>query len=142
MKTPLIPVLFWLAATTLVPLAGPAQPINFPGAPSSSAYIPTTTHVTGIVNSLTLPGYDFQLVEISGQPVLLKMDDKIIGTTKAGNAGSLGFTAQFALANQTTVPRSFQFAVNYYANLRVGFRVLDANDNVVWQSYQILVDIK
>ena len=33
------------------------------------------------------------------------------------------------------------FAADYYANIRVGFRVLDSDDNVVWQSYQLLVDI-
>ncbi len=141
MKTPLIPVLLWLTAAALAPLSSQAQPFISPNPPNSGAYIPTTTRVPGIVNSLTLPGYDFELMEISGQPVLLRMDGQTIGTAKSGNAGSLGFTAEFALANQTTVPRTFQFAANYYANLRVGFRVLDANDNIVWQSYQILVDI-
>jgi len=129
MKPNLLLSLCLLAITTLAPVASPAGP---------------AAHQSGIVNSLTMPGYDFQLVEISGQPVQLRMDTKILGTTKPGNpsnGGTLGFNASFSLANLTPVPRNFQFAAPYYASLRVGFRVLDVNDNVVWQSYQILVDI-
>jgi hypothetical protein len=124
MKPTLFLGLGLLMANFLAPVASQAGP---------------TGQMGGILNSLTLPGYDFQLMEISGQPVQLRMDAKVIGTAKAGSP--LGFTASFSLANQTTVPRSFEFAAPYYANLRVGFRVLDADDNIVWQSYQILVDI-
>jgi len=109
---------------------------------------PTNAPAGGIVNSLTLPGYDFKLVEISGQPVQLTADAAPMilplaatATATATGTNTLGLVATFKLENKTGVDRSFDFAAAYYANLRVGFRVLDSNDNVVWQSYQLLVDI-
>lgn len=113
-----------------------------------------------IINSLTLPGYDFSVIEFSGQSAELLVDptEPIIVPLNSGNplgifpgqnlqenlgviTNTLGFTATFTLANNTAVDRTFSFAADYYASLRVGFRVLDENDNVIWQSYQLLVDI-
>jgi|GEM_PF-6979744 len=105
---------------------------------------PLQAPAVGIINSLTLPGYDFKLIEISGQPVQLTVDAAPVILPMAAtvtNTKTLGFIASFKLDNRTSVDRKFDFAAAYYANLRVGFRVLDSNDNVVWQSYQLLVDI-
>ena len=123
--------------------------------------VPPPPFVPGqIVNSLTLPGYDFNVIEISGQPAWLVVDSQypiIVPLTDSNPQGAfpgqgagvnystvsnaLGFNVTFTLANKTAVDRTFVFAADYYANLRVGFRVLDDNDNVIWQSYQLLVDI-
>jgi hypothetical protein len=105
---------------------------------------PTNAPAGGLVNSLTLPGYDFKLIEISGQPVKLTVDAAPVVvplTRTVAGTNVLGFVATFTLNNQTGVDRTFDFAAAYYASLRVGFRVLDSNDNVVWQCYQLLVDI-
>lgn len=100
-----------------------------------------------IVSSLAMPGYAFKLVEISGQPVKLIVDSStgIVPLANTANpvlkTNALGFLATFTLDNKTGVNRMFDFPADYYANIRVGFRVLDSDDNVVWQSYQLLVDI-
>ncbi len=117
-------------------------PVPLPPINSKSTNLPAGK----LTSSLTLPGYDFELVEISGQPVQLTVDSAPVVAPLASaftstNTNILGFVASFKLDNATAVNRTFGFAAAYYANLRVGFRVLDSNDNVVWQSYQLLVDI-
>jgi hypothetical protein len=79
-----------------------------------------------------------QLVVDSLSPIIVPLTAT---TSSVANSKALGFTTTFVLDNKTDADRNIQFAADYYANLRVGFRVLDSNDNVVWQSYQLLVDI-
>jgi hypothetical protein len=97
-----------------------------------------------------MPGYDFQLVQIAGQPVRVVIDSQQpvvvpLASATANTAAVLpkgpGFWASFAVANNSLFPRVFEFVDQYYANLQIVFRVFDSNDTVVWQSYQTQVDI-
>lgn len=105
--------------------------------------------VTPVVTSLGMPGYDFQLVEISGQPVRVVDAQQPIAVPLASTAAKVptpvpkgpGFWASFEVANNSLFPRVFEFVDQYYANLQIVFMVIDSNDTVVWQSYQTQVDI-
>ena len=142
MKLKALRIQIILAALVAWPLVGSAQ-TSMP-AVSEFAAGKTPTASLGIINSLTLPGYAFELMLGFNQGPRLSVDSApgmVLVPQSSANSNAVGFTASFNLANATATDRTFTFPAPYYASLRVGFRVLDSNDNVVWQSYQLLVDI-
>ncbi len=104
-----------------------------------------------MVTSLGIEGYDFNLVEIPGQPVRLVVDPKepiivpLARNPKNVLAGpiqpGLGFHATFDLENHTSVDRKFEFVDQYYADIKIIFTIFNSKEQVVWQSYQTEVDI-
>ncbi len=118
---------------------------------------PTATGTTSlpavqapVVTSLGMPGYHFELVAISGQPVKVVIDPQqpiVLPLATVANAPTAvapagpGFLASFDLANNSPINRVFEFVDQYYANIKIAFTVFDHNGDAIWQSYQVQVDI-
>ena len=106
--------LLLVAALALIPASAPAQGViggnqnGFgPGGylPKPPAFAPAPGVTGQLVNSLAMPGYDFKLIEISGQPVKLVIDSSPFVVPLANPArtrastNTVGFLATFVLDN-------------------------------------------